>query len=78
VPICRPLRWRDPTIELKHYSCRSFDLGLVHGSMPPALAALRDGVKGEEAAKLLFASRNKGCWPDDPKYQHHLRQGNRS
>lgn len=76
VPVCHPLHWRQPEAELKLYSCPSFDLGLVHGKMPVAVAALRAGLAGEDAMRLLFASRDKECWPEQPGVQH-LRPGAR-
>ena len=70
VPVCHPLHWRQPDAEARLYSCGSFDLGLAHGKMPVAVAALRAGLAGDDAMRLLFASRDKECWPDNPKYRH--------
>jgi hypothetical protein len=54
-------------VEVPHYACQTFDLALVHGKMPFAVAALRAGLAGDDAWRLLLASRDKDCWPDDPK-----------
>jgi hypothetical protein len=64
--VCPPRHWRQPSVEARHYSCQSFDLGLVHGKMPVAVAALRAGLVGKDAWSLLLASRDKECWPDAP------------
>ena len=60
-PACRPLHWRQPGAEAAHYSCPSFGLGLVHGRLPAAAQALRDGASGEEAQRLLQLSADKEC-----------------
>ncbi|KAI3428080.1 hypothetical protein D9Q98_006464 [Chlorella vulgaris] len=67
VPACHPLHWRQPQVEVPHYACQTFDLALVHGKMPFAVAALQAGLAGDDAWRLLLASRDKDCWPDDPK-----------
>ena len=51
--------------EVAHYSCPSFQLGLVHGGEPSASAALRGGVEGEEALKLFAASSDSHCTRSD-------------
>lgn len=61
MPACRPLHWRQPGAEAAHYSCRTYELGLVHGAMPVAARALRDGASGEEAQRLLRLSADKEC-----------------
>ena len=61
VPSCRPRQWRLPQTEVTHYSCPSFQLGLVHGGEPSASAALRGGVEGEEALTLFTLSSDNSC-----------------
>ena len=61
VPACRPLHWRVPDTERRHYSCPSYGLGLVHGELPPAIQALRAGASADEARALLVASTDKEC-----------------
>jgi hypothetical protein len=61
VPSCRPRQWRLPQTEVAHYSCPSFQLGLMHGGEPLASAALREGVEGEEALALFSQSSDSHC-----------------
>ena len=53
VPVCQPLHWRQPEVELPHHRCPA-GLGLVHGHEPRATMALRTGaVTGAAADRLL-------------------------
>ena len=61
VPACRPLSWRQPDAEAHHYSCPTFELGLVHGGEPAAAAAARAGVRGKAAEQLFDLLRDKTC-----------------
>lgn len=56
VPACRPLRWRDDSAEVAHYSCHSYQLGLVHGGDSAGLTAVKSGVTAysEKSAAELF------------------------
>ena len=53
VPVCRPLHWRQPLAEMRHYRCPNNN-ALVHGDLPHAVTALLSGaVTGAEAGRLL-------------------------